>query len=193
MDTTPLSLLERLKKSPDGPAWRRMTELYEPWLKRQLIGHGLQPADAEDVVQETLMVLLREAPTFQHNGRRGAFRAWLRQVAVNRVREHWRKQSYSPVATGDHRQATFDRLADDNSELSRQWDRQHDQYVVGRLLQAISVDFEEKTWRSFRAFVIEGKKAAEVAASLGVSEGAVWTAKSHVMKRLRQVAKGLID
>ena len=35
--------------------------------------------------------------------------------------------------------------------------------------------------------------AADVAVQLGISEGAVWTAKSHVLKRLRQVAKDLLD
>ena len=41
--------------------------------------------------------------------------------------------------------------------------------------------------------MLEGRTAAAVAAELGISEGAVWTAKSHVLKRLRQVAKNLLD
>jgi RNA polymerase sigma-70 factor (ECF subfamily) len=73
------------------------------------------------------------------------------------------------------------------------WDRDHDRHVVNQLLAKIAPDFQPITWRAFRAFVLEEKPASQVAAELGISEGAVWTAKSHVLKRLRQEAGHWID
>jgi RNA polymerase sigma-70 factor (ECF subfamily) len=168
-------------------------DLYEPWLRGQLRRHGLQAADADDVVQEILIVLMKQVANFRHNGRKGAFRAWLRGVIVNRLRELGRQRKYSPLAGGSELALRLEQLADDDSQLSQKWDREHDQHVVNQLLKRIAGDFEATTWQAFRAFVLEGQTAAEVAAVLGISQGAVWTAKSHVLKRLRQVARDLLD
>jgi RNA polymerase sigma-70 factor (ECF subfamily) len=193
MNTTSESLLERLRVQTDGEAWQRLVQLYEPWLRDQVRSKGLATVDVDDIVQEVMTVLLQEIPKFQHNGRRGAFRCWLRGITVNRLRELWRDRKYRPTAGGSDLERTLDQLADEGSELSRLWDREHDHHVVSQLLKAIAGDFEPRTWQAFQAFVIEGRPAATVAAELGMSQGAVWTAKSHVLKRLRQVAKDLLD
>lgn len=52
------------------------------WLRR----YALQTADADDLVQDVCGVLVSELPAFEHNGRRGAFRCWLRGIMVNRLR-----------------------------------------------------------------------------------------------------------
>jgi RNA polymerase sigma-70 factor (ECF subfamily) len=193
MNTTSVSLLESLRQRPDGPSWQRFADLYHPLLRGQLRRHGLQAADVDDLVQEVMTVLMKEVPHFQHNGRKGAFRTWLRGITVNRLRELWRQEKYVPAAGGSDFAEKLAQLADDQSQLSRLWDREHDQHVVNQLLKAIAVDFEPRTRLAFRAVVMDGRKAADVAVELGISEGAVWTAKSHVLKRLRQVADGLLD
>lgn len=189
MDVTSVSLLDRLRGSDDAAAWQRLVDIYQPWLRAWLCAHVLQPADVDDLVQDVLTILLRELPAFQHNGRTGAFRAWLRGMLLNRLRQ-FRRQSVSVVEGAD---SYLDQLANETSELTQQWDREHDQNVVSRLLQLISTDFDSRTWWAFRAFVIDGRPAADVAAELDMSPGAVWSAKSHVLKRLREEAKGILD
>src|SRR5690606_31974421 len=133
-------------------------------------------------------------PRFQHDGRIGAFRSWLRTVTVNRLRHLWRTRSYREQGTGDsdflH---MLDQLEDSASLLSRQWDQEHDQYLATRLMQIAESDFEPTTWRAFRRVALEGARAAEVAAELGISVNAVLLAKSRVLQRLRQEARGLLD
>jgi RNA polymerase sigma-70 factor (ECF subfamily) len=190
MDTTEISLLARLRGDPqDESVWRVMAEIYRPWLFDWLVARREQPADAEDVVQEVLETVHRELPRFEHNGRKGAFRAWLRAILANRLREHWRKR---PARGGDP-QELLDCLIDEKSELTERWNREHDEYIVRRLLAMIQKDFEPATWSAFQAFALEGRTAAEVALALGVSEGSVWTAKSRVLNRLRLVAREWLD
>ena len=71
MHTTPVSLLERLRRQPDAQSWQQLVAIYQPWLRGWLQTHFLQAADAEDVVQEVLAVLVQEIGRFEHNGRRG--------------------------------------------------------------------------------------------------------------------------
>lgn len=190
MDQTPLSLLDRLRRRPDDqPSWRRLTALYTPWIGRWLTRQGLPRADADDLTQEILLVLVRELPGFDHNGRPGAFRHWVRTITANRLRGYWRSRRRE---AGDGSGA-LDGLCDPESELSRAWDREHDVYVARRLLELVEPEFAPSTWRGFYGQVIEGRPAAAVADDLGVTVNAVLIAKSRVLRRLRQEGAGLID
>ena len=189
---TSTSLLRRLVAG-EPEAWARLNTLYTPLLHAWLRPRGLQPADVDDLTQAALAVVLRRLPDFRHNGRKGAFRTWLRGILLNRLRDFRRQPSPALVQEGDDSERRLDNLADDQSELSRQWDREHDQNVVNRLLHLIAADFEPRTWQAFRAFVMDGHPAATVAAELRMSVGAVWSAKSHVLKRLRHEAREMLD
>ena len=90
MIDTSVSLLERLRLQPDAEAWQRLVTLYEPLLNAWLRRYAMPSADAADLVQEVLTVLVRELPEFRHDLRRGAFRRWLRNILLNRLRAFWR-------------------------------------------------------------------------------------------------------
>jgi RNA polymerase sigma-70 factor (ECF subfamily) len=193
MAETSASLLERLRCHPDPASWQRLVDLYTPLIRHWLRRHGLQPPDAEDLVQEVLAAVVAELPRFHYDPARGSFRAWLRAVTANRLRAFWRSRQARPAATGDSTFAerVLDQLADPHSDLSRLWDREHDQHVAGRLLELIEPEFEPSTWRAFRRVVMDGIKPAEAAAELGLSVNAVFIAKSRVLRRLRQEMQGL--
>jgi RNA polymerase sigma-70 factor (ECF subfamily) len=89
--------------------------------------------------------------------------------------------------------SALDRLADPASDLSRLWDREHDEFVLNRLLGLIEPEFRPATWQAFRRQVIDGASPDIVAAELGLSVNAVLIAKSRVLSRLRRNAEGLVD
>jgi hypothetical protein len=60
-------------------------------------------------------------------------------------------------------------------------------------LRLVESKFEPTTYRAFCGVILEGKKAAEVAAGLGMSVNAVRLAKSHVLGWLREASRGLLD
>ena len=57
---TPISLLERLRLRPDTGAWERLVELYEPLIYNWIRRFFVPLADAEDVAQEVLGVMVRD-------------------------------------------------------------------------------------------------------------------------------------
>jgi RNA polymerase sigma-70 factor (ECF subfamily) len=61
------------------------------------------------------------------------------------------------------------------------------------LLEQLGSEFEERTLRAFRRVAFEGASGNDVAAELGISAGAVYVAKSRVLRRLRELARELID
>jgi RNA polymerase sigma-70 factor (ECF subfamily) len=184
---TSLSLLERLGDLGDGEAWGRLVGLYTSLLHSWLRAAGLQPADRDDLTQRILEVLVRRLPQFEHTGRPGAFRAWLRGITANLLREFWRQR---PAAGSE---GLLDQLADPDSALSRCWDEQHDRHVLHGLLELVRPEFTEPTWRAFRRTALDGAPARAVAAELGTTVNAVLIAKSRILARLRQEAGCLLD
>ena len=194
MAETSATLLERLHDRTDSAAWRRLVDLYSPLINTWLRRHGVSPEDAEDLTQEVLEVVVREVCRFRHNGRVGAFRTWLRTITINCVRQSLRSRRLRFPGTGSPDVTEMlDQLEDPASDLSLRWDREHDEHVLGRLLELIEPDFRPATWRAFRRQVIDGASAETVAAELGLTVNAVLIAKSRALSHLRQSASGLVD
>src|SRR5262245_2243896 len=193
MTATSASLLARARDAAWG-AWGGLVDVYTPRIRRWLARVGVGPEDGEDLVQDVLAVVVRRFPDFQHNQRTGAFRAWLRAIAVNCARDFWRANRIRPSPVGGTDFGGYlAQLEDSAHPLAEAWDRDHDLHVTRHLLEQLRPEFEPKTWNMFRRFVLDGVAAAEVATELGTTPNAVFIAKSRVLARLRQEAEGLID
>lgn len=190
---TSLSLLERVRR-PDSPDWRRFVELYEPFLRNWVRRKDVMARDADDLVQNILTVVVRRVKGFEHNGRPGAFRTWLKTIAAYCLKEHWRSQQAQPAGVGgSDMQMLVQELATPDSEASRVWDQEHDRHIMRQLLQQLREDFAKQTWQAFERFALQSRPAAEVARELGISTNAVFIAKSRVLSRLRRESAGLLD
>jgi RNA polymerase sigma-70 factor (ECF subfamily) len=191
MQSTHMSLLQNARSGSEQ-AWVRVVELYQPliygWLRRHDVSHH----DAEDLAQDVMAVVVRELPSFEHSGRVGAFRSWLRQITANRAKGYWRAGKIRPAATGQSSLlATLDQLEDENSDASKLWNQQHDDHVLRQLLHKVESECEPTTFQAFRRLVFEGQRAEQVASDLGISVGAAYSAKSRVLRRLREEARAV--
>ena len=194
MNSTSLGLLERLKHAgPDASEWRRLRDIYSPMIRHWLSRLPNLHHEVDDLAQEVLVVLFRELPSFERR-RDGSFRAWLRQITVNRMYAFCKTRRKQPLAMGGpETDQLLAQLADPTSDLARQWDQDHDKHVFQKLLAIVEGDFEPSTWQAFTRFALEGRPAAQVAGELGVTESAVVQAKYRILKRLREEAGGLLD
>ena len=193
MNETRQSLLFRAQ-SGEADAWQDLTDLYRPliigWLNRQ----GVPAVDLDDLSQDVLLSVVKHLPAFEHSGHRGAFRSWLRTIVCSRTNNYWRAIDASTQASGGSgATAALQQIADPESDLNRQWDQEHDRYVIRCLLDLIEAEFEPATRRAFRRLALDEASGAEVAQELGMSVAAVYVAKSRVLQRIRQEAEGLID
>src|SRR3954464_3894407 len=185
MNETRQSLLFRAQTGETN-AWKDLTGLYRPliigWLNRQ----GVPPRDLEDLSQEVLLSVVKHLPGFQHSGHRGAFRSWLRTIVCSRTADYWRAVDAGTQASGGSgATAALQQIADPDSELNRQWDEEHDRYVLRCLLDMVEEEFEPTTLKAFRRLALEGASGAEVARESGLSVAAAYVAKSRVLQRIR--------
>jgi RNA polymerase sigma-70 factor (ECF subfamily) len=193
MDATRQSLLLRAREGDEG-AWVDLSRLYKPLIYGYLRRQSVPEAEQDDLVQEILIAIVRGLPEFEHSGRRGAFRAWLRTIAHNHSCNFWRSPARRTSTFGDAMaEETLLRLEDPDDSLHRFWDEEHDHYVLRCLLELIELEFEPATVCAFRRVALEGASGAEVAAELGVTLAAIYAGRSRVLKRLKELSEGLLE
>jgi RNA polymerase sigma-70 factor (ECF subfamily) len=192
-DETSISLLDQLRNDPQQPDWERLARVYTPVLRAWLERYDLQSSDADDLIQDVLIVVSSELVHFRHTGHSGAFRAWLRTILVNRLRHWWRSRKYRPVATGhssflEHLQ----QLDDPRSELSHLWNLEHDRHLTRQLMAIVEPQFSDTTWKAFQRIALDGQEPERVASELNISRNAAIIAKHRVLKALRRAGAGLL-
>jgi len=191
------SLLLSAKTSTESEAWFVLFSIYEPLIAGWIARSGVEESAISDLTQEVLKVVAVELPKFEHNGRTGAFRNWLKLISINRCRRYWDSKSRQVKLTPQIDRETgvdvLNQLEDPNSELSQQWNSEHDQYVLRRVLELAQSEFDSKTFDVFSRYTIKGEPPQSISSETGISIGQVYKIKHRVLKRLREVAAGLVD
>ena len=194
VNETSLSLLARLRHSPESENWNRLVDLYAPLIRIWLRKYDVQESDADDLVQEVLLAVSKDLGKFEHGGQPGSFRGWIKAILVNRLRKFWRSRDRRPQGRGDSDiDSRLAQLDDPASEMSQIWNREHDRYVLRQLLALAEPHFAQTTWTAFCRVALDGAKPDDVAEEMGVSRNAVIIAKCRVLNRLRQESDGLIE
>ncbi len=196
MDTSK-SLLFRAKGDRNSEAWLRLISIYDPLISGWLRRGGVETRDVSDVSQDVFCKVSSELQNFDHYGRVGSFRNWLKKITINCCRRYWEdKNRQVPTTKSLHLDPEFNllnELEDPKSELSQLWDQEHDRYVFDRILQLIKNEFEERTLDVFVRNIVKGESPKDISDDLGISTGLVYKLKFRVMQRLREEAAGLID
>ena len=120
-ETTSTSLVQ-LVKARDQQAWTRLVGLYSPLVYSWCRRCGLRAEDAADLLQEVSRAVASGISGFRHDRPEDTFRGWLRVIARNRIRDHFRQQRGHLEAVGgtDAYERFLDVAADDSQESDTQ-------------------------------------------------------------------------
>jgi RNA polymerase sigma-70 factor (ECF subfamily) len=183
---TPVNLLLRLRNPQDHEAWGEFVSLYEPAIYRLLRRHGLQDADAREVMQELFLGISRNIGRWDTDKERGSFRGWLRRVARNLV-INWlnARGRQENAAGGTDMHALLELLPDTAWPESVEFDYELRRALFQRAADKVREEVQPATWQAFWETAVAGTPAAEAAEKLGMTVGAVRVARCRVLARLR--------
>jgi RNA polymerase sigma-70 factor (ECF subfamily) len=179
-------LLIRIRDAQDREAWEQFVEIYAPLVFGYVRKQGLQHADAADVTQEVLGKVHRAIRRLDYDRQQGRFRGWLLTITRNTLRTHWTSANREPHGSGDTGTLRMlDQLSDADDSDTDFWQQEYCRCVFRWAARRIQSEFKSRTWQAFWQTTHYGVPPKQVAVELGMSLGAVYTAKSRVIARLR--------
>lgn len=188
MDSTSVSLLQRLRSSDAEQAWERFVGLYTPLMDYWVRKIGVPASDAPDLVQNVFATLVKELPRFQYN-RGKSFRDWLRTVTLNSARDYFRRTAARPQQTSDR----LDETVATAGEVEFLEEAEYRAHLVGCALNLMRSEFKDTQWQACWQHVVEGRPVDEVATELGITANVVYLSKSRILRRLREELAGMLD
>ncbi len=184
--TTHTTLLARLSAGVDPSAWEDFHDRYADLIRRFAVRRGLQAADCDDIVQDTLMALSKAMPQFRYEPGRGSFRSYLKTVVLHAIFRRLRQkrgerllEEVEAVAPG----------VEVDGEADGHWEAEWRQYHLRLAMRRIEAEFNEKDRAAFDAYAVGGRPVGETAEELGLSTDQVYQAKSRILKRLCQLVE----
>jgi RNA polymerase sigma-70 factor (ECF subfamily) len=189
--STSMSLLAKTIAG-DPEAWDRLIFLYSPLVVRWCRKRCLKENDIHDLGQDVFLTLFLNLGKFQKTNPEHSFRKWLKTLTGNKITDYLRQKCGHAIG-GSEARAMFENYAfDPNATATDVDDAESDRAILlRRCLEIVKSEFEDKTYAAFWAVAVDEKSPADVARSLGMSVGAVYTAKSKVTRRLRALAEEL--
>jgi RNA polymerase sigma-70 factor (ECF subfamily) len=162
----------RLARQGDDEAYRRLLGHVSLWLRsvvrRGLTSAGRGTADSEDIVQEALLAMHLKRDTWDETQ---SLEPWLRAIARHKLADHLRRRGFRDHVDIEDYANSLEAAVD--VDASATIDSQ-------RLLASLP----ERQRRIVEEISLEGRRAADVAARLGMSEGAVRVSLHRALKAL---------
>lgn len=190
---TSLSLLQGIREH-DATQWDRFGRIYTPLVYSWCRKGGVLESDAPDVVQEVFQVVFKKIEDFRRDQPGDSFHGWLYGVTRHKVLDHFRRKADRPVAIGGSTAyAKWQEIAVALPEQLDEREIQQETLILYRqAYELLRSEFEDHTWKAFWRVAVDGVSAKFAAEEQGMTVGAVYNAKSKVLRRLREEFAGLV-
>lgn len=183
---TQSQLLLRVQNPADRDAWQEFCVTYQSVILRMCRRRGLQEADADDLTQKILASVSRRVSEFEVGEERGHFRSWLTVVVRNATIDHLRTLKPDRPLGGSSMLERLHNMPASAEAMSHELQREHKRQVFREAAAFVQQQVDSSTWAAFWQTAVEHRGITDVAAELDQTTGAIYAARSRVMKRLRQ-------
>jgi RNA polymerase sigma-70 factor (ECF subfamily) len=174
-------------KAGDAAAWQRLEFLYTPLVRWWCQRRGVAAQDMDDVTQEVFAAVVSKLTKFTE-GPAGSFRSWLFTITRYRVADHYRRTNEQPAAAGgSDAQKRLEELVEAADSSTEEEALSERAILMRRAMEFVRPEFRARTWEAAWRVAVDGQSPVEVAAALEMTAGAVHTAKSRVLARLREL------
>lgn len=187
------SLLSHLKDWADQESWARFFDMYRRLIHSTALKAGLTEAEAQDVLQETVLTVARKIKSFRYDPGKGSFKGWLLTITRWRIADQFRKRQKhvqpprARRATEASSTATIERVPDQGGvDLDAVWEAEWEQTLLDAALARVKRDANPRHYQIFQLYALKQWPAGKVAQTLGVTPGQVRLAKHRVSEQLRR-------
>ena len=182
LQATRHSLVERLTDLGDQRKWQEFFETYWRLIYGVARKGGLTDAEAQDVVQETVLTVAKNITKYERTA--GSFKGWLLHITRWRIADQYRQRAPADrprPARDDSRRATatIDRVPD-GFDLDAAWEEEWQRNVLAAALERVKRQVDAKHYQIFDCVVLKHWPAAKVATELRVSVAQVYLVRHRL-------------
>ena len=167
----------------DQSRWARFYRDYAPWIESTIVKRGLSHQDAEEVVHDTLVALVKIMPTYKYDKtNKGAFRSLLFKIAQNKAIDRFRKSNAEA--------RKIERFAAEPLAPSTEdWRRETFNIALRRVFADPSIGQTAKI--AFRRYVQLGEPAEVVANELGLTANNLYQIRNRIKQRVAEEVQNI--
>jgi RNA polymerase sigma-70 factor (ECF subfamily) len=189
MNTSPetrFTLIGRLGDVDDAQAWNEFAQIYQPLIFRIARKRGLQHADAAEVTQEVLTRVANAVADWDPDRSKGSFRGWLYRITRNATVDFLRQAARQPRNWQSLTGSPLADIQESSDASSREFQSEYQKQVFLWAAQRVQSEFQTHTWTAFWQSAVDGVAIKQIAGELRMTPGAIYVARSRVMKRLSE-------
>jgi RNA polymerase sigma-70 factor (ECF subfamily) len=159
-------------------AWAEFSERCRSVVTDWCRWHDLQCADTDDVVQETLLVVIHKIRSFDRAGK-GSLRTWPRGIAW---RCWCRAMAKADRATSESLRSLLRSSYDDIAKLEAEYERLAQMETLQKGMAVVKRRVTPNTWQAFCLTALHDQSGAQAAEILGMTADAVHSSRARVQR-----------
>jgi RNA polymerase sigma-70 factor, ECF subfamily len=179
------SLLLRMKSPHDEEAWSQFAAVYRPVVYRLARKRGLQDADADDLAQRVMLSVRRAIGRWDADPAKGRFRSWLARIAQNATINALTRRPPDLAVGGTSIVGLLEEQPEPDHRTQESIESEYRRSLFRWAAQRIRPEFSRETWDAFWLTTVDGMQIEEAGRALQKTLGAVYAARSRVMRRLK--------
>ena len=194
---TRYTLLSRLEDRDDQDSWKDFFDTYWRLICSVAVKSGLTEAEAQEVVQETIISVARDIQKFKRDRALGSFKGWLRNIIRWRIADQLRKRTRA--SWGDASQTGADLPRPDVAEIpdpadsaaESVWEEEWQSNLLKAAMETIKSRVKEEHYQIFDLYVIQQWPVRQVGRALRVNVGLVYLVKYRMSALLKKEIRRL--
>jgi RNA polymerase sigma-70 factor (ECF subfamily) len=192
---TRATLIQRLKDWQDQASWQDFFDTYWTLIYKVAVGSGLSRTEAQDVVQEIIVAVAKQMPTFQYDPTIGSFKSWLLNMTRWRIRDHIRNQNPLPVIAfseynnggKENETQAINRLPDSVSRtVDELWNAEWEKNLLDAAVSKVKRKLDPFKYQVFDFYVNKGWPPGKVASTFNLPVEQVYMIKHRVTEMVKE-------
>jgi RNA polymerase sigma factor (sigma-70 family) len=194
---TRYSLLSRLQNWNDQESWKSFFDTYWRLIYSTALKSGLTEAEAQDVVQETIICVAKDIHKFKRDRTLGSFKGWLRNLTRWRIADQLRRRIQPRLdkdltASDNVPPIEITEIPDPAGGAPGDiWEQEWRANLFEAALERVKRKVKEEYFQIFDLHVIREWPVIQVAQTLNISVGKVYLAKFRLLALIRKEVRKL--
>jgi RNA polymerase sigma factor (sigma-70 family) len=189
---TRYSLLSRLQDWGDQDSWKDFFDTYWRLIYSIALKSGLTEAEAQDVVQETIICVAKDIDKFKRDRALGSFKGWLKNLTRWRIADQFRKRQpglpkeNAESCENSHLPEINEIPDQSDAGLEKLWEEEWQANLMEAAMERVRHRVKEEHYQMFDLNVVRQLPAARVAVMLEVHIAQVYLAKHRVLALIKK-------